>query len=443
MTIREIKKLKWNGNNELIKVSENLYVEVTKTKKVFKFIVKKEGKQIKSTIEDIDNITLTQAKQIVQKLKSEINNKTFNEAREIIRKNLAKKQSKKDKEIIKKRIIESEKYLIKNLMQEYLKTKLNRREVNRINTYILPLLGDKDARKLKTTDIYKFFEQVKEINNDNKKATQTKNKLETAKKLKYILSGFYKYLLKKHEITNNPILLIDKKDLEKIFGKEQIEHHKAILNLTELQELFTKIDSLKIREETGNTRDISIYTKSLLKFIMLTALRVGTAQKLKWEYIDFKHKVINIPAEITKTNINFRLPLTKETLKILENLKQFNKTQKGLIFKNNKGEEISVNTVNKHLRKLSEGKTTSHGFRSSFSTILKEKGQNYLYIETQLMHAIENNVTKAYTRTDYLEQRRKLLNFWEMLITQKINKPKENKEKNNFLINDNTEEIPF
>jgi len=114
-----------------------------------------------------------------------------------------------------------------------------------------------------------------------------------------------------------------------------------------------------------------------------------------------------------------------------------------LIFKNNKGEEISVNTVNKHLRKLSEGKTTSHGFRSSFSTILKEKGQNYLYIETQLMHAIENNVTKAYTRTDYLEQRRKLLNFWEMLITQKINKPKENKEKNNFLINDNTEEIPF
>jgi len=124
-------------------------------------------------------------------------------------------------------------------------------------------------------------------------------------------------------------------------------------------------------------------------------------------------------------------------------LKQFNKTQKGLIFKNNKGEEISVNTVNKHLRKLSEGKTTSHGFRSSFSTILKEKGQNYLYIETQLMHAIENNVTKAYTRTDYLEQRRKLLNFWEMLITQKINKPKENKEKNNFLINDNTEEIPF
>ena len=99
MTIREIKKLKWSGSNELIKVSENLYVEITKTKKVFKFIVKKNKKQIKATIDNIENITLTEAKKIVQKIKTEITDKSFSEAREIIRKSLAKKQVKKTKKL--------------------------------------------------------------------------------------------------------------------------------------------------------------------------------------------------------------------------------------------------------------------------------------------------------------------------------------------------------
>ena len=62
MNIREIKKLKWNDKNKLIKVAENLFVEITKTKKVYKVIFKKENKQIKATIDNIDNITFTQAK---------------------------------------------------------------------------------------------------------------------------------------------------------------------------------------------------------------------------------------------------------------------------------------------------------------------------------------------------------------------------------------------
>ena len=40
---------------------------------------------------------------------------------------------------------------------------------------------------------------------------------------------------------------------------------------------------------------------------------------------------------------------------------------------------------------------------------MKEKGENPLYVETQLMHVVENKVGQAYTRTDYLEQRRELL----------------------------------
>ena len=40
-------------------------------------------------------------------------------------------------------------------------------------------------------------------------ATRTKNKIETARKLKYILNQFFKYLFLHHNITNNPIFFIN------------------------------------------------------------------------------------------------------------------------------------------------------------------------------------------------------------------------------------------
>jgi len=424
MNIREIKKLKWQGKNELIKIAENLYVEITKTKKVYKVILKKESKQIKATIDNIDNITLTQAKKIVQNLKVKIADKSFTEAREIIRKELAKKQSKKDKEIIQAKTKEAERYLLKNIIVEYYNTE-DKKDKGRIKNYIIPALGDIDVRTMQHTDIInKLLKNIRNLNKNNKKAQTTKNKAETAKELMRLLRNFYKFLFLHYNITNNPASFIDSKVVEKIVGKNVTTHYRAITNLKDLQDLYKKIKSLKTFEETKQYNNVSIYVKALMQFLMLNALRIGTAKKLRWEMIDFKNKVINIPAEITKTKINFRLPLTSRSIKILETLKQYNKKQKGLIFKNRNNKEITEATINKHLKRLSNNKTTSHGFRSSFSTILKERGENYLYIETQLMHTTENKVGQAYTRTDYLQQRRELLERWGNLIDPKNQKNK-------------------
>jgi len=130
--------------------------------------------------------------------------------------------------------------------------------------------------------------------------------------------------------------------------------------------------------------------------------------------IDWNKKIINITAEITKTKKDFRLPLTGKMLKILEKLKKYGDT--GLIFKGRSEEIMSENTLNAKIKKMSDGKTTAHGIRSAFATILKEHDENYLYIETQLMQVTENKVGQAYTRTDYLEQRRELLEKWGNLV---------------------------
>ena len=422
MTIREIRKIKWNGKNQFVKVDENLYVEVTKTKKVFKVLFKKEGKQIKGTVGDVNDVTLTEAKQKVLALRGKIQNKNFNEAREIIRAELAKRQSKKDKEIIQAKVKESEKYLLKNIISEYMATE-DKKDQGRIKNYIIPALGNFDVRNMSHTDIINnLIKNICNLNKDNKKANTTKNKVETAKELMRLLRNFYKFLFLHHNITNNPASFIDKSVITQIIGENQAEHFKAITSLEELQKLYAKISKIKTYEETKNYHDVKLSTKSLMQFLMLTALRIGTARHLTWDMIDWNDNVVNIPKEITKTKINFRLPLTDETLKILQILKQYDKKQKGLIFKSKNGTPITESSVNKHLKRLSNGKTTSHGFRSSFTTIMKERGENPIIVEVQLMHKVESSVAQIYTRTDYLEQRRNLLKKWENLLTTKTQK---------------------
>ena len=416
MDIREIKKIKYNGKKQKIKIVDNLFVFVLKNSKVYKFVTKVDQKQIEATIDNINNISVTKAKQITLKLKSKIANKDFKEAREIIRAELAKKTSKKDKEIIQAKVKQNEQYLLKNIIQEFLQTR-NRQEQNRIQNYIIPILGEKDVRKITKNDIIDFFKQVKKINVNPKQTTYIANKMATIKRLKNNLNLFYKFLYLKYDIEHNPVGMLTLKDIESLLGdKYVVKHFTATTNLTDIQDLYKTIKELKtdLDVKTNKHKTINIYTKYALQFLMLTALRNGTLRRLKWDMINWDKKIIDIPAEITKTKKDFRLPLTDKMLKILEDLKKYGDT--GLIFKGRDNKIMSENTLNAKIKKLSGNKTTAHGIRSAFATILKEQGENPLYIEEQLMHVVENKVGQAYTRTDYLEQRRDLLEKWGELI---------------------------
>ena len=56
--------------------------------------------------------------------------------------------------------------------------------------------------------------------------------------------------------------------------------------------------------------------------------------------------------------------------------------------------------------------TTVHGFRATASTILNESGFNRDAIERQLAHAEGNKVRAAYHRSEYLEERRQMMQWW-------------------------------
>jgi integrase len=74
---------------------------------------------------------------------------------------------------------------------------------------------------------------------------------------------------------------------------------------------------------------------------------------------------------------------------------------------------MSKNTVLFALYRMGyHGRMTGHGFRALASTALNEMGFRPDVIERQLAHAERNAVRAAYHRSQYLEERKAMMQAW-------------------------------
>ena len=76
---------------------------------------------------------------------------------------------------------------------------------------------------------------------------------------------------------------------------------------------------------------------------------------------------------------------------------------------------MSENTVNAALRAMGfpQDEVTGHGFRATARTMLHERlGFDPHVIEAQLAHSVRDSLGRAYNRTEFGEQRRKMLQAW-------------------------------
>jgi integrase len=74
---------------------------------------------------------------------------------------------------------------------------------------------------------------------------------------------------------------------------------------------------------------------------------------------------------------------------------------------------MSENTLLYALYRLGyRSRMTAHGFRAMASTILNESGFTPDVIERQLAHMEQNKVRAAYHRSEYLEERRRMMQWW-------------------------------
>ena len=160
--------------------------------------------------------------------------------------------------------------------------------------------------------------------------------------------------------------------------------------------------------------DGHLQTRLALKLLTLTFVRSGELRGAEWTEFDTAGAEWRIPAERMKMKTEHVVPLSSQALEILEQLRALSGRGR-LLFPNQAKPNacMSENTMLYALYRMGyHSKATGHGFRATASTILNEQGWKPDAIERQLAHAERNKVRAAYHRSEYLDDRRKMMQGW-------------------------------
>ena len=188
-------------------------------------------------------------------------------------------------------------------------------------------------------------------------------------------------------------------------GGKKTEHFRA-LAADQVGEAISRV------RESNATPTVRL----LIELVAFTGVRTVEARLSTWPEIDTAAAVWSIPADKTKTGDLHRVALSCPALTILDQARQHSGPD-GLVFPSRTGRPISHGTPAQVFRKLGIPGTI-HGLRSSFRTWAAEAGYPREICEAALGHRTGNAVEVAYSRTDYLEQRRQLMKHWGEYLTR-------------------------
>lgn len=152
--------------------------------------------------------------------------------------------------------------------------------------------------------------------------------------------------------------------------------------------------------------------KLAILFTLHTLARTGETRFARWEEFDMGARLWHVPAERMKMGRAHTVPLSNQALALLERLKLH--SQRGYLFVPlNQGKPISENGMLQALYRMGyKGKLTIHGLRATGSTILNTSGWRGEVIESALAHSEKDLIRAAYNHSDYLEERRELMQWW-------------------------------
>lgn len=183
------------------------------------------------------------------------------------------------------------------------------------------------------------------------------------------------------------------------------KQHQAAVRPEELPELLRAI---AMYDETGDKQ-----TRLALQLLAQTFVRTNELIGAEWVEFDLDSALWVIPSERMKMKTEHVVPLSRQALAILAELKELCSGSRFVFPGRNRDKPISNNTMLFALYRLGyKGKMTGHGFRAVASTILNETGFNPDVIERQLAHCERNEVRGAYNRAEYLAERKRMMQQW-------------------------------
>ncbi len=236
------------------------------------------------------------------------------------------------------------------------------------------------------------------------KRIEKSGRRESAKRLRGVIGAVFRYAVVTLRATTDPTAALRGALLRPI-----VKHRAAIIDETQVGALMRSIDEF----------DGWPTLRAALLLTALTMARPGDIRGMQRSEINFQKSLWRIPAERMKMRRPHDVPLSKQAVKVLKEIWPLS-DHGALVLPaiRSPNRMLSENAMNSALRRMGYTKEemTAHGFRSTASTILNERGFSSDVIEAALAHQDDDPVRRAYNRATYLADRTKLMQEWADLL---------------------------
>jgi integrase len=266
--------------------------------------------------------------------------------------------------------------------------------IARLEKNVFPYIGSMSAADIKAPEVLAVCQRM-----------EKRGVLEMAHRIKVIISQVMRYATATGRADRDPC-----PDLRGILQTVQSKPLPSLTEPAEIAGLLQAIDSYKGTE----------IVRSALALAPLVFVRPGELRNAKWADIDIENAEWVFYYLKQRENIKDKrkliVPLSRQAVAIFKDLHPL--TGDGVyVFPGLRpGRPISDGTVNKALRTMgydTRTEITGHGFRAMARTVIAERLHlDPRWIERQLSHKTNEILGESYDRTQYLDDRRKMMQTW-------------------------------
>ena len=242
------------------------------------------------------------------------------------------------------------------------------------------------------------------------KKIEARGALEITNRVKQRCSMVFQYGIATSRCRHNPA-----RDLDGALKKPVKRHYNSVAR-GGLPKLLRDIEGYQ-------GKPLTIYA---LKIMAHVYVRTNELLDAEWDEFDLKKAEWEIPLERMKMRRPHLIPLSRQVLKWLKELKKLTGHRKHLFpNRNDPMRPASHAVILRALYRMGYGgKMTGHGFKSVASTHLNEHKNEWGFhkdaIELQLAHVERNASRAAYNMAEYLPERRKIMQRWSDYLDEQM-----------------------
>jgi integrase len=283
----------------------------------------------------------------------------------------------------------------------FLKFRVHRKSVATIKKHawllqVLEPLHERPLAAIKPPEVLKVLRSFEALSKD-----------ETARRSAQFVAQVFRFAIGEGWTENNPA-----RDLRGSLEGGKTVSHAGITDPIQFGRLMTMID-------TPGYSHTTVY--NALRLLARVALRPGELRKGLWTEVNFLTAEWKIPGNRMKMRREFAVPLSKQAIEILKDQQAFSGRGMYIFPGVRPGRPLSDSGMGMALKTamMIDSKThVPHGFRTSFSTIMNERGWDERVIEACLSHEKTDQVAKIYNRAKFWPERRALMAAWADAIEE-------------------------